>query len=56
MGPVDEPTGNNGPPIEPTTGEWLRALAFVLVVVVLTIGFVIWFAFTFLFKSCCVTP
>ena len=53
---MDEPTGQDGPPNQPTTGAWLRALAFVLVVAAFTIGFVIWFSFTFLFKSCCVTP
>jgi len=56
MESMGEPTGGDGPSTEPTAGEWLRALAFVLVVVILTIGFVIWFSFTFLFKSCCLTP
>lgn len=52
---MSEPTGAGGPSIEPTRGEWLKAIIFVLVVAVVATAFVIWFAFTFLLQSCCLS-
>jgi hypothetical protein len=37
-----------------STGEWLKALLFVVVVVAGSVALLIWFSFTFLFQSCCV--
>ena len=41
---------------EPTTGEWVRAVVVVGLGAVLTTAFLIWFAFTFLFGTCCTAP
>jgi hypothetical protein len=41
---------------EPTTREWMKALVVVGLGAILTIAFLIWFAFTFLFQTCCVSP
>jgi hypothetical protein len=46
----DEPTD------EPTTREWVKAVVVVGLGAVLTTAFLIWFAFTFLFGTCCTAP
>jgi hypothetical protein len=40
----------------PTTRQWIGALVVVGLGAMLTIAFLIWFAFTFLFQTCCVSP
>lgn len=40
----------------PTTVERVKALVAVVLVAMLVIAILIWFAFTFVFQDCCVSP
>lgn len=40
----------------PTTVEWVKALVIVVLVAILVIATLIWFALTFVLQGCCVVP
>ena len=52
------PRGRSRPdrPLEEPTREWLKALVAVGLGAILTTAFLLWFAFTFVFQACCVSP
>jgi hypothetical protein len=53
---VTDMTDPDRPSEEPTTRQRMKALLVVGLGAILTTVFLIWFAFTFLFQTCCVSP